>query len=112
MDHHHEDQAPHWVVKIIERLDRLHEQGHKLMSKVTDFAAAVQAAFDKVNADLDTITAGITNLDNLITAFQNSPGTLSAADQAALDGIQAASQALVTKADAVSVVPPVAPTGV
>ena len=60
----------------------------------------------------DTITAGITNLDNLITAFQNSPGTLSAADQAALDGIQAASQALVTKADAVSVVPPVAPPGV
>ena len=82
------------------------------MSQVSDFATAVQSAFDKVNSDLDTITTGIANLDALITAFQNSPGTLSAADQAALDGIQAASQALVTKADAVSVGPPVAPTGV
>ena len=82
------------------------------MSQVSDFATAVQSAFDKVNSDLDTITTGIANLDALITAFQNSPGTLSAADQAALDGIQAASQALVTKADAVSVVPPVAPAGV
>ena len=112
MDHHHEDQAPHWVVAIIERLDRLHAQGNKLMSKVTDFAAAVQTAFDKVNTDLDTIVAGIANLDSLITAFQNSPGTLSPEDQSALDGIQSASQALVAKADAVSVTPPTPPTGV
>ena len=82
------------------------------MSVVTDFAAKVQASFDKVSADLDSITAGIANLDALITAFQNSPGTLTPADQTALDGIQAASQALVAKADAVSVVPPVPPAGV
>ena len=82
------------------------------MSQVSDFAAKVQTAFDKVNADLDVITAGIAALDAAIVAFQNSPGTLSAADQAALDDIQAKSAALVAKADAVNVVPPVPPVGV
>ena len=82
------------------------------MSKVTDFAAAVQTAFDKVSADLDTITAGIAALDAAIAAFQNSPGVLSPADQAALDDIQAKSQALVAKADAVNVTPPTPPAGV
>ena len=79
------------------------------MSAVSDFATVVNAAFAKVNTDLDAITAGIANLDALITAFQNSPGTLSAADQAALDGIQTASQALVAKVDAVVVTPPTPP---
>jgi hypothetical protein len=46
-------------------------------------------------------------LDALIAGFQNSPGTLSAADQAALDQIQAASKALVAKSAAISVAPPV-----
>ena len=80
------------------------------MSKVTDFAAAVQTAFDAVNADLTKIKDGIAALDALIVAFQNSPGTLSAEDQAALDKIQAESAALVATADAVDVTPPVAPT--
>ena len=82
------------------------------MSKVTDFAAAVQTAFDKVSTDLDKIVAGIAALDAAITAFQNSPGTLSAEDQAALDDIQAKSQALVAKADAVDVTAPTPPAGV
>ena len=67
-----------------------HNQQENLMSQVTDWAA-------KEQADLDT----------LITNFQNSPGTLSAEDQAALDAIQASSKALVTKATAISVNPPV-----
>jgi hypothetical protein len=107
----HCEEVPHWVGGIIARLDQIHAQGTKLMSQVTDFAAKVQASFDKVNADLDNITAGIQSLDALITAFQNSPGTLSPSDQTALDQIQAASQALVAKADAVSVTPPTPPTG-
>ena len=108
MSQHHEE-APHWVVGIIERLDRIHLQGKHLMSKVTDFAAAVQTAFDHVSTDLDTIKAGIANLDALIVAFQNSPGTLSVEDQAALDKIQAASAALVAKVDTIDVTPPTPP---
>ena len=82
------------------------------MSQVSDFATVVNASFAKVNTDLDAITAGIANLDAMITAFQNSPGVLSASDQAALDGIQTASQALVARADAVVVTPPVPPANV
>ena len=77
------------------------------MSAVTDFAATVQKNFDALSADIDSIQAGITNLDTLIQGFQNSPGTLSAADQAALDAISANSAALVTKANAINVTPPV-----
>lgn len=84
----------------------LQELEHKIMSKITDFAAATQANFDALSASLDGITTGIAALDTLITNFQNSPGTLSAADQASLDGIQAASQSLAAKAAAVSTTPP------
>ena len=109
MSQHHEDTAPHWVVGIIERLDRIHHQGQRLMSKITDFATAVEASFAAVSTDLDRIKAGIAALDALIVAFQNSPGTLTPEDQAELDRIQAASAALVATADAVDVTPPVPP---
>ncbi len=82
------------------------------MSKITDFATAVQAAFDHVSTDLDTIKAGIANLDAMIVAFQNSPGTLTPEDQGALDKIEAASAALVAKVDTIDVTPPAPPTGV
>lgn len=77
------------------------------MSAVTDFTTAVQTSLAKVNADLDVISTGITALDAQIQALQNSPGTLTPADQSALDSISAASTALAAKADAV--VPAVAP---
>jgi len=79
------------------------------MSKITDWAATEQADLAAVSATLDGIVTGIANLDTLITNLQNSPGTLSAADQTALDNIKAASAALVTKAGAIVVNAP-APT--
>jgi hypothetical protein len=51
-----------------------------IMESITDFAA-------KVNANFTGIQTGIKGLDDKITAFQNSPGTLSPEDQAALDDI-------------------------
>jgi hypothetical protein len=80
------------------------------MSKITDWAATEQADLAAVSTTLDGIVAGIANLDTLITNLQNSPGTLSASDQAALDAIKAASAALVTKSGAIVVTPPVTPT--
>jgi hypothetical protein len=71
-----------------------------LMSAVTDFAAAVQANFAQIQT-------GITALDAQIQAFNNSPGTLSASDQAALNAILASSATLATAAN--SVVSPVVP---
>jgi hypothetical protein len=80
-----------------------------VMSKLTDWAAEEQADLTAISNTLDQVVTGIAALDVLITQFQNSPGTLAPGDQAALDGIQAASKALVTKSAAISVTPPVPP---
>lgn len=82
--------------------------GELFMSKVTDDLAAI-------TANLTSIATGVTSLDAQIQALQNSPGTLSSADQAALDSIVAQSSALATAANAVvsaptTPVPPVTPT--
>ena len=84
----------------------LKETENKIMSAITDWAAKEQADLDTISATLDGIVAGVAALDTLITNLQNSPGTLSAADQAALDAIQAASKTLVTKSGAISTAPP------
>ena len=81
------------------------------MSQVTDWAAKEQADLTAISTTLDGIVTGIAALDTLITNFQNSPGTLSPADQAALDAIQTASDALVTKSQAISVAAPTPPAG-
>ena len=73
------------------------------MSAITDWAAKEATA-------LASIQTGIANLDTMIQNFQNSPGTLSAEDQAALDAISATSTSLATAANAVpSPVPVPAP---
>lgn len=77
-------------------------------SAIQAWAAAEQADLTTISTTLDGIVTGVAALDALITQFQNSPGTLSADDQAALDAIQAASQALVAKVQAISTAPPVA----
>ena len=78
-------------------------------SAIQAFAAAESATLASLATALTALDAGVKALDQLITDFQNSPGTLSAADQAALDGIQATSQALVAQANAISTTPPGTP---
>lgn len=87
-------------------LDRLTQIEGKIMSAITDWAAAEQANLTAISSTLDSIVTGVKALDDKITALQNAPGTLSPADQAALDAIQAASKDLVTKAAAISTAPP------
>lgn len=82
---------------------------NKLMAAIQDFATAVNAKFDKLSSDLDAVVTGIKALDDLIRQLQNSPGTISPADQALLDQIQARSGDLVTKADAIDTTPPAPP---
>lgn len=72
-------------------------QGATIMSQISDFAATV-------NGNFASIKTGIQALDDKITAFQNSPGTLSPSDQAALDDIVATSATLAAAANAA--VPP------
>lgn len=87
---------------ILQKQDVAIQQGATIMQSIQDFAA-------KVNANFAGIKTGIQALDDQITAFQNSPGTLSPEDQAALDGIVAASGILAAAANTAVpiVVPPV-----
>ena len=73
------------------------------MSAVTDFAARVEANFA-------AIKTGIQALDDKIVVFNNSPGALSTADQAALDQIVSDSADLAQRAGTMPTadVPPVA----
>jgi len=94
------------LLSIRDQLAANIQKEQTLMSQITDWATAEQADLTAISSTLDGIVTGIANLDALITAFQNSPGTLSATDQAALDGIQAAGKALLAKAQAISVTAP------
>ena len=82
----------------------------RIMSKITDQMDAEQRDADAISLKLDSITAGIAELDRLITEFQNSPGTLSAADQTAVDKIQSVISGLRSKAEGISTTPPTPPT--
>lgn len=71
-----------------ELLEKILTNTEGIMSAISDFAAAVNSNFDKIAQD-------IVDLDALITKLQNSPGSISPADQKLLDDIQARSAALV-----------------
>lgn len=73
---------------------------------VATFAAAEGAQLGVISGALVSIAAGVIALDTLITNLQNSPGQLSASDQASLDAIQAQSAALVTQVTAISTAAP------
>lgn len=66
----------------------------------------IQGNLSQVTNTLSNIQAGVLKLDQMITDFQNSPGTLSPSDQAALDAIQQASKDLVAQSGAIDVTPP------
>lgn len=124
-------------LEIIEILHRIENKQDHIMSKIADFAAAVQQSFtdaqaaidgvgtniDAVSTDVATIVSGVAALDAKITQLQNSPGGITAEDQATLDGLQILSKTLSTNAaalkaktdalkasaDAVDLTPPPAP---
>jgi hypothetical protein len=79
----------------------LQETERKIMSQLTDWAATEDADLTAINANLDAIVTTVANLNAQIAAFNNSPGTLSASDQAALDAIKATSDTLVTESAAI-----------
>ncbi len=78
-------------------------------SAIATFAAAEEATLASLATAITALGTGITALDALITTLQNSGGTISAADQATLDQIQAQSKALVAQAAAISTTPPGTP---
>lgn len=89
------------VAQSLSHLALCAEEGNTMADNpaIAAFATAVKQHFAEIQA-------GINNLDTLIQNFQNSPGTLSVADQAALDEIVAASSTLATAANTVPVPTP------
>lgn len=78
-------------------------------SAIATFAAAEAPILASLATAITGLGTGVIALDALITQLQASPGTISAADQALLDQIQAQSQALVTQVNAISTTPPGTP---
>jgi hypothetical protein len=92
----------------------LNEMETRIMSAITDYAAKQTAFNTEVKADFQKLSDGIDALNAKITAFNNSPGTLSVDDQAALDGLVTDGQALTTQADTLAnkvAAPPTVPAG-
>lgn len=77
-----------------------------MASQIQDWAEQEQADLAGIASTLDGIANGVANLEKMITDFQNSPGTLTPTDQAALDKIQATVRDLKAKADAIRTEPP------
>lgn len=82
----------------------------RLMSKISDFAAAMNAFTDRQDAAVNAIVADVTWLKDKIDQLQNTPGEVSPEDQALLDAIQARAGAMADKVDALdALTPPAVP---
>lgn len=73
------------------------------------FADAEKAEQDATLASLTNVVTGVKALDDLILGLQNSPGTLSQADQDKLDAIVAQSKAVRAQVEAIDTTPPSTP---
>ncbi len=90
--------------------DDLKHLGELIMSKISDFADAVDAHNTAVDTAISGLTDDIANLNKQISDLQNSAGQITPEDQARLDAIQARSQTVADKLAALdALTPPVAP---
>lgn len=85
---------------------RRQQQQSTTPSAIQAWAAGEAAILASAAQAVTNLGTGVVALDAAITALQNSPGTLSASDQAALNAIQVTSQALAAQASAISTAVP------
>ena len=83
-------------------LEALQAMERRIMTGISDFAAAQTAFNTELASDLQSISDQLAALNAQIATLQNSPGPITPADQATLDSLQAAGLALETKADALA----------
>lgn len=81
----------------------------RLMSAISDFKAKQDAFNDRIDAAVTGLSGDVTALKDEIIKLQNSPGTITPEDQASLDAIQARSEAIATKLEALDALTPPAP---
>lgn len=98
------------LVFISQQLSHLARQNTRIMSTISDFVAKQQAFNDQQSTAIDDISTELKTLNDTVTALQNSAGQITPEDQALLDQIQASSQAVTTKLQALdTLTPPAVP---
>ena len=95
--------------KIIQTLNGLKDQIGNIMSAISDFVTKQKTFNDAISAGIDDISDDIKGLNAKIDALQNSAGTITPEDQASLDELQAAGQALADRVKAVDELTPPTP---
>lgn len=102
------------LIKVVEIHCHVHQilkQQEQIMSAISDFAAAMAAFQARVDTAISDLQGDVKNLNDQITALQNSTGGITPADQALLDGIQAKASAVADQLDALdALTPPVTPS--
>lgn len=89
----------------------LKEMETRIMSAISDYAAKQSAFNDRQDAAITDLQGDVQNLNDQITALQNSPGSITPEDQALLDGLTARGESIATKLEALdNLTPPKAPT--
>lgn len=90
--------------------EQLNHATHKIMSAISDFAAQMTTFQDQQDTAIANLQGDVKSLTDQIAALQASPGTITPADQALLDGIQTRASAVAAKLNALdALTPPVVP---
>lgn len=84
----------------------LMEMEIRLMSAISDFAAKQSAFNTRIDSAITGLQGDVQTLNDTITKLQNSPGTVTPEDQAALDTLQAQGDALSAKLEALDALTP------
>lgn len=83
----------------------------KIMSKISDFAAAMTAFTDRQDKAVADLQEDVKTLNDKITELQNTAGQITPEDQKLLDDIQAHASTVADKLDALDAqTPPPVPT--
>lgn len=98
--HHHGDVAG---------LRGIHCLLERIMSAISDFADKMSAHNNQVDTAIVGLGADVQALKDQIAALQNSPGQITPADQALLDGIAAKAAAVADKLTALDALTPPSP---
>lgn len=97
----------HQTNAILNRIRRIEDH---IMSAISDFAAKQTAFNDRIDTAVTGLTGDVHALKDEILKLQNSPGSITAEDQALLDAIQARSNSIATKLEALDAETATAPT--
>lgn len=105
------DQEKHLILEVEKRLIKeIKKIGRCIMTAISDYGEKQKAFNAKMAASIDGIVGDIQGLNDLITKLQNSPGSVSPEDEATLNELEAAGQALADKGEAAdALTPPVPP---